>query len=292
MLNLPQTLAQINTSPENSAILTTANIIFAAVYLTGLGIFIYWLLKTRFATRSLQNSTPRRNNMPYYAPLIPIAIWLGTLTIANLISKTLLPNLNEFHQALLENISGAICILIATTVALLLAWSCFVHRLKGFGLDIRTIHRDLPAAVLNLLSVWPLVMLSMTLIAFLGKNFTGEDFQMQRHQGLELILQHRHIGLRFILLTFVIILVPFFEEILFRGMLQTTFRSFFKSPWPAIIITSAIFAAIHSYWMHWPSLFILALCLGYAYEKEGSLFRPIFIHALFNATSVIAILLM
>ena len=37
--------------------------------------------------------------------------------------------------------------------------------------------------------------------------------------------------------------------------------------------------------------FSLSIGIGYSYEKSGSLFRPIFIHALFNATSIIATLL-
>jgi membrane protease YdiL (CAAX protease family) len=37
---------------------------------------------------------------------------------------------------------------------------------------------------------------------------------------------------------------------------------------------------------HWPALFVLGVCLGYSYEKSGSLFRPIFIHLFFNVSSV------
>jgi len=41
---------------------------------------------------------------------------------------------------------------------------------------------------------------------------------------------------------------------------------------------------------HWPSLFILALGLGYAYERSGSLLRSIFMHALFNAINIAGVL--
>jgi membrane protease YdiL (CAAX protease family) len=60
--------------------------------------------------------------------------------------------------------------------------------------------------------------------------------------------------------------------------------------WIAILISSGLFAATHADTGHWPALFVLGVCLGYAYEKSGSLFRPIFIHSLFNATSIIAVL--
>jgi membrane protease YdiL (CAAX protease family) len=41
---------------------------------------------------------------------------------------------------------------------------------------------------------------------------------------------------------------------------------------------------------HGPSLFVLALGLGYTYEKSGSLLRPIFMHALFNGINVAGVL--
>jgi membrane protease YdiL (CAAX protease family) len=35
---------------------------------------------------------------------------------------------------------------------------------------------------------------------------------------------------------------------------------------------------------------MLALGLGYAYEKSGSLWRPIFMHALFNGITIATVL--
>jgi hypothetical protein len=87
-----------------------------------------------------------------------------------------------------------------------------------------------------------------------------------------------------------IVVVPLTEEMLFRGMLQTVLRSYIARPWPAIIFASLVFVMFHENPQHWPALFVLSLCLGYAYEKSGSLFRPIFIHSLFNALSVFAAL--
>ena len=60
--------------------------------------------------------------------------------------------------------------------------------------------------------------------------------------------------------------------------------------WPAIAISSLLFTMTHADAGHWPALFVLGICMGYAYEKSGSLFRPIFIHSIFNAISVIATL--
>jgi len=110
-----------------------------------------------------------------------------------------------------------------------------------------------------------------------------------------------------------IAVVPVFEEMLFRGMFQTMIRSFFRrsslvarrtshgsrapshealnGAWLAIAISSGLFAMIHLNTDHWPALFVLSVCMGYAYEKSGSLLRPIFIHCIFNASSVLSVLI-
>ena len=121
------------------------------------------------------------------------------------------------------------------------------------------------------------------------------------------------------------VIAPLFEELLFRGHLQTLIRrgigllftdrlervaspvepATASSPapifvdaspprsiqtWAAIIITSAIFAAIHPAWSQ-PMIFILALGLGYCYERTNNLWVPITIHAGFNSINTAIFLL-
>ena len=54
--------------------------------------------------------------------------------------------------------------------------------------------------------------------------------------------------------------------------------------WLAVIITAAVFALVHPLWTA-PLIFLLAVCLGYAYERTGSLWVPITMHAMFNISS-------
>jgi membrane protease YdiL (CAAX protease family) len=51
--------------------------------------------------------------------------------------------------------------------------------------------------------------------------------------------------------------------------------------WVAILITSLIFALVHDAWSR-PAIFVLALGLGYIYERTGKLWASITIHVLFN----------
>lgn len=123
------------------------------------------------------------------------------------------------------------------------------------------------------------------------------------------------------------VVAPLFEELLFRGYLQTLirrmlYRIFAREPeprgfpvissvsdvenapnvqpethsptnaqtWSAIVITSMIFASVHPAWSQ-PVIFLLAVCLGYAYERTGNLWVPITIHAGFNTLSTAIFLL-
>lgn len=81
-----------------------------------------------------------------------------------------------------------------------------------------------------------------------------------------------------------VVLAPLSEELLYRGLLQSMIRQHTRSPWPAILVTSGVFAASHSpQYQDMPALFVLALALGYNYERTGRLVAPILLHALFNA---------
>ena len=61
--------------------------------------------------------------------------------------------------------------------------------------------------------------------------------------------------------------------------------------WAGIVIASLLFAAVHAGWMA-PPIFVLSLCVGYAYERTGNLWTAIVMHATFNITSTLIFLKM
>ncbi|UCE98953.1 MAG: CPBP family intramembrane metalloprotease [Planctomycetota bacterium] len=282
------------------------------LFSAGIVLFAIWLVKTSLGKTALTNSIPRRNNMPNYMPFIPLFIWFGVFSLATTIIKLLWPKLPDWQSAFFDNLFLCISALIGIAVIVVVVKTHFARRLKGLGLNIKTIHKDLCAALVNLVSVWPLLIAIITLTTFLGKFIWRQNFQFQQHKELELIAAHPQLPLRVLIAITTIAIVPVFEEMLFRGLFQTMIRSVLLKPYPigiesrsrtesdlartsneawlAIAISSGLFALIHSNADHWPALFVLSVCMGYAYEKSGSLFRPIFIHSLFNASSVIAVL--
>ena len=87
-----------------------------------------------------------------------------------------------------------------------------------------------------------------------------------------------------------VILAPLLEELVFRGLFQTSLVRVFRGMrWPALLIASAVFAVIHWSVVPWHGilpLFALGLVFGYIYERTGSLLTPIIAHAVFNALNV------
>lgn len=94
----------------------------------------------------------------------------------------------------------------------------------------------------------------------------------------------------------IVTLIPFTEEYLFRGLLQTWLKRKFGSPWPAVLLTSFIFSLFHFTTDQGltnvellASLFLLSCMLGYIFERQRSLWAPIGLHSFFNFMSLLMI---
>ncbi|MBN2457138.1 MAG: CPBP family intramembrane metalloprotease [Sedimentisphaerales bacterium] len=266
------------------------------------GVVIYgiWLLRTSLGTKALSDSSVRRNNMPVWLAFVPLLIWFGIVGILAHLREKLLPELADWHGVFSDNLLLCVGAIAGGIVTIILARESFAQRLKGFGFDLRTVWKDLWAAILNLLGIWPIVMAMIVLMMLLGKLIYGPGYEIQQHQELEFIIEYPQLPVRIVIIVAAVFVVPVFEEMLFRGLFQSMIRSVLEVRWPllgsgpkawvAIAFSSALFAMVHANPTHWPALFALAMCLGYSYEKSGSLFRPIFIHSLFNGVSLLAAL--
>ena len=302
------------------------------ICLAGLILFGIWLLRTSWGRKAFVDSPVRRNDMPVYVPCILLFAWFGVFPTTILIGKKLSAALPAWSSAAIIN---AVYCLDATALAagtLILARHHFARRLKGFGLNPKTIPKDFLTSFLNLLAVWPLVMAALVLTTYIGRLIWGPQFDLGRHEELELIRQYSQWPLRISVFVVAVVMAPVLEELLFRGMLQTLLRSLWhqtsrrwmprtnlltsrgetqaicssRAPdtapasagrlvrgvgvWLSIAAGATLFAIAHANTGHWPALFILGVCLGYAYEKSGSLLRPIFIHSIFNAIMVVSAL--
>lgn len=71
------------------------------------------------------------------------------------------------------------------------------------------------------------------------------------------------------------------EEIGFRGLVQHWLQVAIK-PWPAILVASALFSAVHFNLLSFPYLMGVGVLLGWVKWKTGSLYPSMLIHFLHN----------
>ena len=73
------------------------------------------------------------------------------------------------------------------------------------------------------------------------------------------------------------------EELVFRGVLQNSLASRMRG-WLAVLITSVVFAALHTW--RFPAALVLGLFLGVLYLRTGSLVTSITAHLTINSVAV------
>ena len=142
------------------------------------------------------------------------------------------------------------------------------------------------AVILGFVAYYACFHVSDRLVSLLVPSFSNYNdeaiFEMSR-------------GNSFLMLIGTVILVPPFEECLFRGLI---FRSLYgKSRWVAYTVSILAFAMVHilGFWGSYSPLEILfavlqylpaGLCLAWSYAKAGNIFAPILIHAAVNYITV------
>lgn len=85
-----------------------------------------------------------------------------------------------------------------------------------------------------------------------------------------------------------VVVAPFAEEVVFRGVLLSSMRDRWGD-WPAILGSSAVFAAVHVNPYVALPIFGLAIGLGFLFVRSRSLWISMACHATFNAIGFIAL---
>ncbi len=90
---------------------------------------------------------------------------------------------------------------------------------------------------------------------------------------------------RWLLVFTAVVVAPLTEETIFRGYFYGSSAAMVAAG-AAILLSAALFAAIHGYLPAFAPLVILAVALTLVYEFTGSLWAPMLMHACFNATTM------
>lgn len=159
-------------------------------------------------------------------------------------------------------------ILLATTVFFAVAyWPSLVSQLRHVGFD----HWE---AWVGLLALGPLLLVNYGYHSWLEElaGVSGESF----------IARLRDAGVsEGVLLLSICVFPAVTEEIAFRGLLQHWLQVAVR-PFVAIVLASALFAAMHFSVLSAPYLFGLGCLLGWMKWRTGSLWPPMLAHLLHN----------
>ncbi|MCC7145096.1 MAG: CPBP family intramembrane metalloprotease [Phycisphaeraceae bacterium] len=152
---------------------------------------------------------------------------------------------------------------------------------------------------------WGLVAFIFALPLVLGINavvswlsfLLGHPAPPLGHKMLQALANLHSPGLLTLLLLSAVVLAPLFEEIIYRGLVQTTLLEYLGPANRLLVLmtSAAIFASIHLGSVTWhmlPGLFVLALVLGYLYERTATLWPSLIVHLLFNAANIMLVLLL
>ena len=245
-------------------------------------VLITWVIRRIANPKKLSlTETPGRANVVNPIHLILVfMLWLiagkGAMEILN---RTTL----GAEQAMI--LAGLIHQVIGLVLVLIVAKRCFRHGLlRGLGLSMRHWVFDTGRGVVGFLAVFPVSFGLAQLFTWIVKSISPE--MVQPHTYL-VALDEVSSAWKAGIVVLAVIGAPLAEEILFRGLLQSMLRRYLRSPWGGVLISSAIFALFHlGTPQNIPALFVLAVVLGYNYERCGRLWAPILIHMLFNGAMI------
>ena len=120
---------------------------------------------------------------------------------------------------------------------------------------------------------------------------TGEPKKEDLQEIVQTLMTNDDISLKIAIALSAIIFAPLIEEVIFRGYLYPVIKRF-SHPIFSCVITSLLFAVIHSNLEGLMPLFLLAIVLTIFYEISKSIWVPILMHACFNGVNTISILIL
>jgi len=156
----------------------------------------------------------------------------------------------------------------------------------GFGLGDRHMKTLLLSPVFFLGTI-PFLMLATAAWHLLLERVFGMEIELQ--EAMQLIAQGS-LWIKILFILMAVVAAPLFEELVFRGLL---FPYLVKHAGLAggTLLVSMLFALMHLHVASLVPIFLLSAALCIAYWRTGSLWVSIGMHAIFNATSIVALIL-
>ncbi len=174
--------------------------------------------------------------------------------------------------------------------AVMYAWLCHQKPFDHLGFKRQLNIQQILIVVVIMLAALPVVstlqelteMLPWSKATLLKFKLAEEAYNKQ----VAVIARMDNFGDYIVSVVVIAFLPAVFEEVLFRGGIQNLLSRWFKKPIIAIVITAAVFSAIHLSYLGFLSRFALGFILGWVYYRTGNIWLNIIGHFFNNAFAV------
>lgn len=220
-----------------------------------------------------------------------IAGWLASVTFRDHSSTAQDPRSMLF--------SGSVTQVLLALMSLGIAKLTFMQGWRGFGIGRRSPGSDLVWALAGWLVAMGFCSLAYWATVGIWRRLRP-DFAPPDHIVVTTLADpDTSTAVRALAFAGALVLAPISEELFFRGIIQTGVQKLlfarwgsYWHRWVAIAVTATLFGAMHTTTpQQVPALIVLAIILGYLYERSGSLGLPILVHMFFNGKTLVWVIL-
>jgi len=235
---------------------------------------------------------PARDVKPHVALVwlsCGLLVWLSALVAMSLVSE-LTGMSSRKGEGEISPRSQAILLIGAYVVSLLVGvLLVYLMRASAAGAGLSARPRSVGLGVVLMVAAWPVVwcvgVASIVVYTWISGNSPSEV----AHPTLRSLLDNPKDPWAWGLGAIAVVGAPVQEEIIYRGFLQSAILRRARRVWAAVLLTSALFALAHVgtvpvYALG--TLFVLAVCIGFAFERTKSLGVAIGMHVAFNAANI------
>ena len=127
--------------------------------------------------------------------------------------------------------------------------------------------------------------------ALITAAFQAMSIEVSTQEVVNTFQNAEHLSQKLLLGLMAVILAPFVEELMFRGVLFTALQQYLPR-WIAVWGSACFFGLVHANMVSFIPLTLLAVLLTRLYERTGNLWAPIFAHAIFNSINLGLMLLL
>lgn len=278
------------------------------LFVVAVAAIVLWLLWQGGVLRrdGFTNAPPRNGRMGLADLFLGLGLWILLPLTALVMLELWRRGSGEAEGAALEAremlVQMAVAEAAMVPVVLLILWRA--HRvveggIGAFGLSLRSPGRTARGLILGFLAVMPVTLAVAAVARALVQWLGGVELEQIGHGALQEVAKAPWEPAAWGIIALAVVGAPLVEEIIFRGLVQTSLHQSgaIRGRWGVIALAAGLFALVHGgvipegqsqlqLAVVMPTLFILGLGLGVAYEWTGSLWAPIGIHALFNASQV------